>query len=65
MNMWADLLTKENKLTEALEDILIKNVIDIEDTLINEVKAHGQEVRMTNIWNRMKPGVSVNYDPTL
>ena len=49
MNMWADLLTKENKLTEALEDILIKNVIDIEDTLINKVKAHGQEVRMTNI----------------
>ena len=38
MNMWADLLTKENKLTEALEDILIKNVIDIKDTLINEVK---------------------------
>ena len=65
MNMWADLLTKENKITEALEDILIKNVIDIEDTLINKVKAHGQEVRMTNIWNRMKPGVSVNYDPTL
>ena len=49
MNMWADLLTKENKLTEALEDILIKNVIDIKDTLINEVKAYGQEVRMTNI----------------
>ena len=49
MNMWADLLTKENKLMEALEDILIKNVIDIEDTLINEVKAYGQEVRMTNI----------------
>ena len=49
MNMWADLLTKENKLTEALEDILIKNVIDIEDTLINKVKAYGQEVRMTNI----------------
>ena len=65
MNMWTDLLTKENKLMEALEDILIKNVIDIEDTFINEVKAHGQEVRMTNIWNRMKPGVSVNYDPTL
>ena len=49
MNMWAYFFTKKNKLTEALEDILIKNVIDIEDTLINEVKAHGQEVRMTNI----------------
>ena len=55
-NMWADLLTKETKLPEALEDILIKNVMDIEDTSINEVKAHGQEVRMTNILNRMKPG---------
>ena len=65
MNMWAYFFTKKNKLTEALEDILIKNVIDINDTLIYEVKAHGQEVRMTNIWNTMKPGVSVNYDPTL
>ena len=55
-NRWAYLLTKETKLLEALEDILIKNVIDIEDTSINEVKAHGQEVRMTNIRNRMKPG---------
>ena len=56
-NMWAYLLTKETKLPEALEDILIKNIMDIEDTSINKVKAHGQEVRMTNIQNRMKPGV--------
>ena len=46
---------KETKLLEALEDILIKIVMDIEDTLIKKVKAHGQEVRMTNIQNRMKP----------
>ena len=53
------------KLPKALEDVLIRNVMDIEDTTINEVKAHGQEVRMTNIWNRINPGVSANYDPTV
>ena len=58
-NMWADLLTKESKLPEALEDVLIRNVMDIEDTTINKVKAHAQEVRMTNIQNRMKPDVLV------
>ena len=61
-NMWADLFTKESKLPEALEDVLIRNVMDIEDTTINEVKAHSQEVRMTNIRNRMNPGVSTNCD---
>ena len=29
----------------------------LEDTSINEVKAHGQEVRMTNIQIRIRPGV--------
>ena len=53
-NMWADLLTKASKLPEALEDVLFRIVMDIKDTTINEVKAHGQEVRMTNIRNRMK-----------
>jgi len=64
-NMWAHLLTKESKLPEALEDVLIRNVMDIEDTTINKVKAHGQEVRMTNMQNRMNPGVSANWDPTV
>ena len=64
-NMWADLLTKEIKLPEALEDVLIRNVMDIEDTTINEVKAHGQEVRITNIHDRINLGVSANYDPTV
>ena len=62
---WAYLLTEETKLPEALEDILIKNAMNIGDTSINEVKAHGQEVRMTIIQNRIKPGVSVNCDPTV
>ena len=39
-NMWADLLTKDTRPPEALEDILIKNVMNIKDTSINEVKAH-------------------------
>ena len=65
MDLKERLPTKESKLPEALEDVLIRNVMDIEDTTINEVKAHGQEVRMTNIRNRMNPGVSANCDPTV
>ena len=64
-NMWADLLTKESKLPEALEDVLFRNVMDIKDTTINEVKAHGQEVKMLNMWNRTNPDVSTNCDPTV
>ena len=56
--MWADLFTKESKHPEALEDVLFWNVMDIKDTTINKVKAHGQEVRMSNIWNRTNPDVS-------
>ena len=64
-NMWADLLTKESKLPEALEDVLFRNDMDIKDTTINEVKDHGQEVRMTNILSRINPDVSTNCDPTV
>ena len=46
---WGYLLTKETKLPEASEDILIKNVVNIGDTSINEVKIQGQEVRVSNI----------------
>ena len=53
-NMSANLLTKESKLTEAPEDILAQNDMNIGDTSINEVKAYGQEVRVTNIRNRMR-----------
>ena len=51
-DMWADLLTKETKLPKALEDIFTKNDMKIEDASINEVKALGHEVRMSNIRNR-------------
>ena len=50
--MWADLLTKEKKLPEDLEEVLLRNNMNLQDTSLNEVKAFGQEVRMTNIRNR-------------
>ena len=53
--MWVDMLTKEMRLPEALENILTSNVMNIKNNTINEVKAHGQEVRMSNIRNRVKP----------
>ena len=49
--MWADLLTKERKLPEDLEDVLIRNNMNLQDTSITEVKAFRQEVRITNIRN--------------
>ena len=51
-DMWADLMTKVIKLPKALEDIFTNNEMKIENTFINEVKAHGHEVRMSNIRNR-------------
>ena len=50
--LWTDLLTKERKLPEDLEDVLFRNYMNLQDTSINEVKVHGQEVRMSNIHNR-------------
>ena len=46
--MWEDLLTKERKLPDDLEDFLIRNHMNLQNTSINEVKAFGQEVRMIN-----------------
>ena len=51
-DMWADLLTKETKLQKALEDVLAGKDMRIENAFINEVKAHGHKVRMSNIRNR-------------
>ena len=51
-DMWTDLLTKETKLPKALEDILAGKDMRIENAFINKAKAHGHEVRMSNIWNR-------------
>ena len=56
-DMWAYMLTKEIKLPEALENILTRNVMNIKNNAMNEVKAHGQDVRMRNIRNRVKPDI--------
>ena len=47
--MLADILTKEKKLPPELEDVFIRNDLDLGDTTINKVMAFGQEVRMINI----------------
>ena len=53
-NMWADIMTKEMQCPSALEDIFLKNDLDIPQLLINEVRAVGTEIRMNinNIRNR-------------
>ena len=50
--MWADILTKEMHLPPGLEDVFLKNVLDLPETTVNEVKAVGTEIRMNNIRNR-------------
>ena len=51
-DMLADVLTKEMRIPQALENIILKNEIKISQPLVNEVKAVGTEIRMINIWNR-------------
>ena len=51
-SMLADVLTKEMKIPQALEDVILKNEIVISKPLVNEVKAVGSEIRMVNIRNR-------------
>ena len=51
-SMWADMMTKEMHLPPSLENVILKNVLDIPKPLINEVRAVGTEIRMSNIRNR-------------
>ena len=51
-HMWADILTKEMRLLETLEKVLVKNDMELPRIDINEVKAVNKEVRMENIRNR-------------
>ena len=51
-NMWADMMTKEMQLPPALEDVFLKNDLDLPQPLVNEVRAVGTEIRMKNISNR-------------
>ena len=49
--MWADLLTKEKRLLQDIEDVFERNTMDLGDSYINEVKDFGPEIRMVNIRN--------------
>ena len=51
-NMWADMMPKEMQLPSALEDVFLRNDFSLPHPLVNEVKAVGTEIRMTNIRNR-------------
>ena len=51
-NMWADMMTKEMQLPLSLEDVILKNVMDLPKPLVNEVRAVGTEICMMNIRNR-------------
>lgn len=51
-DMWADMMTKEMQLPPALENVILKNVVDLPQPLINEVRAVGTEIWMMNIRNR-------------
>ena len=51
-NMWADIMTKEMQLLPLLEDVIQKNLLDLPQPLINEVRAMGTEIWMSNIGNR-------------
>ena len=46
-----DILTKENKMAPAFEDVISKNDLKVENTSINKVIEFGQEVQMINIRN--------------
>ena len=50
--MLADVLTKEMKIPQALEDVILQNKISISQPLVNDVKAVGTEIRMVNIHNK-------------
>ena len=48
-SMWADMMTKEMCFPPAMEDVLLQNVVILPKTLLNEVKAAGTKIRMSNI----------------
>ena len=59
ISMWADILTKEKKVPQELEDVLKSNRMNHGNTSINKVMAFGQEVWMVNIRNRNNTSPSV------
>ena len=53
---------KKKRLPHHLEDVLIRNHMDLVDININEVKAFGQEVRMENIRNHNRAVVIMDVE---
>ena len=51
-SMWPDILTKEMHLPSGLEKVVQNNIVDLPETTVNQVKAFGTEIQMTNIPNR-------------
>ena len=45
-DIWADIMTKEMKLPSSLEDVIVKNVMDLPKPLVNEVKGVRTEICM-------------------
>ena len=56
-SMWVDILTKEKQMPLTFEKVITANSLALDDTTVNRVKAFGQEVRMTNIRNRVSTPV--------
>ena len=40
-DMWADMMTKEMNIPRALEDVIMKNVMNLPKPMANEVRAVG------------------------
>ena len=51
-DVMADMMIKEMKLPVNLENVIMENVLNLQQPLVNEVRADGTEVRMMNICNR-------------
>ena len=53
-DMMADCMTKEMKMPESLEDVLLENKLTLNKPYMNEVRNVDGEIRMMNIRNRKK-----------
>ena len=52
LNLIADMMTKEMKLPVNLENVIMENFLNIQQRLMNEVRAVQTEIWMNNIRNR-------------
>ena len=51
-DMMADMMTKEMRMPFNVDQLIVRNIIDIPKPLVNEVVAIEDEIRMKNIQNR-------------